>query len=427
MALDLNRDEKRTFALHLSYSFIEGILVGALVLNEFIFLISMKGSNYQYGILFQFTTIVFLLSVFCNELLERTRNKKKMLRIVGAVTRFPLTLIIFFPASTSEISSNQVYHYIFLAIFLLYYLATPVVYPTINLFLKNSYSHENFSKLYSYSSSVNKITTLVALFIFGLMLEKDHFIFIYVYPVFAVLGFISILLLSAIKYKVPDFKPVKSGFFESIRNSAGKMIRIIKQNKPYRDFEIGFMFYGFSYMITYSVITLYFVKALDLNYFSISFYKNSFNILAILILPYCGKLLGNTDPRKYAIVTFGSLFLYLLFVTLTEFAPGMTEIYDIRIYYMLIIATVFYGIFTATMLLLWSIGSAYFCTNEQAGHYQSVHLSLVGLRGLFAPLIGIFFYEMAGFTWTFILGMILLLIAVMLMMISYKRHKQVKK
>lgn len=421
--LDLNSDEKRTFVLHLSYSFIEGILMGALILNEFVFLISMKGSNYQFGILFQFTTIVFLLSIFCNELLERTYNKKKLLRIVGAVTRFPLLLIIFFPANISEISGQSKYHYMFLAIFLLYYLATPIIFPTINLFLKNKYRHENFGKLYSYAGTVNKVVTLIATFLFGLMLYNNNYVFIYVYPVLAVLGFISIFLLSGIEYKEINFEPVKRGFLDSIKKSVKSMLDIIRNNKPYRDFEIGFMFYGFSYMITYTVITIYFVKALDLNYFSISFYKNSYNILVILLLPYCGKLLGNTDPRKYAVITFTALFFYLLFVSLTEFFPSMSDIYGIQAYYMLIIATVFYGIFAATMILLWSIGSAYFCKNEQAGHYQSVHLSLVGLRGLFAPLLGIFFYELAGFIWTFTLGMILLLISVILMLISYKRYK----
>ena len=57
---------------------------------------------------------------------------------------------------------------------------------------------------------------------------------------------------------------------------------------------------------------------------------------------------------------------------------------------------------------------------EEAGTYQSVHLFLTGVRGMFAPLFGVFFYEMAGFTATFLLAIGALVIAIILMIWSYK-------
>jgi hypothetical protein len=98
-------------------------------------------------------------------------------------------------------------------------------------------------------------------------------------------------------------------------------------------------------------------------------------------------------------------------------------VFGIRIYYMLVISFIFYGIFAATMALLWFIGSAYFCRPEEADDYQSVHLSLTGVRSLFAPLFGVFFYELIGFAGTFILTMFTLLIAMALMRWSYRRDK----
>ncbi|MBI4647005.1 MAG: hypothetical protein HY738_10555 [Bacteroidia bacterium] len=51
---DLTSGERRTFRLHLSYSLIDGLIFGALLLNEFVFLKSLKGSDYQMGLLFLF-------------------------------------------------------------------------------------------------------------------------------------------------------------------------------------------------------------------------------------------------------------------------------------------------------------------------------------------------------------------------------------
>ena len=99
------------------------------------------------------------------------------------------------------------------------------------------------------------------------------------------MGIISIFLLSKINFD-DEFKvPIKFGFFPSILKSFRNMKNIIIENKSFRDFEIGFMFNGFSFMITVIIITLFFDKVLNLNYSSVAFYKNAYLIIAIIYLP----------------------------------------------------------------------------------------------------------------------------------------------
>ena len=95
------------------------------------------------------------------------------------------------------------------------------------------------------------------------------------------------------------------------------------------------------------------------------------------------------------------------------------------LYLMLGFAYLSYGVFAATMALLWFIGSAYFCKTEEAGDYQSVHLFLTAARASVAPLFGVFFYELVGFTWTFLLAITSLLGGIGLMVWSYRRDKKV--
>jgi len=416
--------EQRTFKLHLAYSIIEGIIAGVLVLNEFVFIKSLLGSNYQLGLLFQFSMIVFLALIFINEFLKRIRNKKKLLRITAILTRAPLIFLLFFPRSAAGVAANPIYHYIFLAIFLIYYMASPVIYPAINLFLKQVYRHNIFGRLFSYATTVNRITIILATFFYGLWLDVDNYVFVYVLPAIAVLGIVSVHLFSMIDYKEPEHIPEKARFKEAVKKSAMNMFRIIKENVPYRHFEAGFMFYGFAFMITVTVITIYFERALHLNYSSVAFYKNGYNLLSILLLPFFGRLLDKIDPRKFATITFGAMLMYILFMTLTSYFPAFFEFKSIKIYYMLIFYIIFHGIFAATMSLLWFIGSAYFCKKEEAGIYQSVHLSLTGARALFAPLLGVLFYEFLGFTWTFVIAMVSLAIAIYIMYWSYNRERK---
>lgn len=413
---------KQSFRYHLIYSIIDGFILGLFALNEFILIKSLKGSNYQIAFMFQVTVLVLLFSVFFGEILTRVKNKKKLIRWVGILTRLPLIFLFFFPDNAMDLGDNYYYQLAFLAILMVYYFANPLLFPAINHLLKNSYAHEDFGKLYSYASTINKVMMMISTFLFGLLLDYNNYAFTYIYPLVAILGISSIFILTKINYRVTENTELRPSFYKSIIGSLKNMFQILKGNKPYRDFEVSFMFYGFAWMATAAVITIFFDKALHLNYSSIAFYKNAYNTMAILLLPYFGKLIGKIDPRKFAVYTFSFMLLHLFFLGLTEYFDGYFEIWDLKIYYSLIVSYTFYGLFAATMALLWYIGSAYFCKDEEVSNYQSVHLTMTGFRGIFAPLVGVFFYELFGFTGVFLLGIFSLAIAILIMLFSMKKE-----
>jgi len=381
----------------------------------------------QLAFLFQFSTIVFIFLVVFNQFRKRVGNKKKLLRITGLLTRLPLILLIIIPRNEAALVGQSGWHYLFLFVFLIYFSGNIIIFPAINVLLKTNYRHDYFGKLYSYAATVNKIILLIVTFFYGLLLDFDAYAFTYVFPFIGVLGIISLFVLSGIDYSRVSQQTESLKFMASVKQSFQNMLNILKTNKPYRHFEIGFMFYGFSFMISVTIINIFFQDALHLNYSSVAFYKNACTILVIMLLPFSGRLLSRLDPRRFAAITFASLFMYILFLLVTEYIPGYAEILGIKIYYMLVVSFIFYGIFAAAMALLWNIGSAYFCKPNEAGDYQSVHLSLTGVRSIFAPLFGVYFYELIGFTGTFLLTMAAILIAMAIMRWSYRRDTQLLK
>ncbi|MDD3877578.1 MAG: MFS transporter [Bacteroidales bacterium] len=420
---NVNPQERKTFILHLIYALIEAILTGAFVLNEFIFIKSLNGSNYQLSMLFQFSMLVLLVSVFANEIIAAIRNKKKALRFIAVVTRLPLLLMFLFPGNPELISANPVYHYIFLGIFFMYFSASPIVFPTINLFLKNNYTHQNFGRLYSFVTTLSKVIVLVVTFLFGILLDYDNFAFRYVYPILAVLGIISVFIFSTIDFGHIEVKE-KLLLSAVFKKSITTMKQTLIFNKPFRDFQISFMFYGFAFMSTITVITIFYQEVLDLNYTSVAFYKNAYNVLAILMLPFFGRIISRIDPRYFSVISFASLMFYIICIMLTQYLPTYTLFLDVKIYGMLMAAIFFHAFFAATMSLLWSIGSAYFCEKEEAGVYQSVHLSLTGFRAVFVPILGIYLYEKFGFTITFIFAAISLATAIVILIYSKNKKNQ---
>lgn len=408
--------------MHVAYMAIEGVILGVLALNEFVFIKSLLGSNYQLGFLFQFSMLVFLFLILINEFIKRIKNRKQMLRVVAAFSRLPLILLLFFPRDADAILAHNYYHYIFLFLFFIYFSGNIIIYPNINYLLKTNYKHQHFGKLYSYATTVNKVIMLAVTFAYGYLLDFDNFAFTWVIPIISILGVFSVFILSKISYPIEQQLIPSKSLWESVKGSVLEMKSIVTNNVPYRHFEYGFMLYGLSFMISVTVITIYFYDSLNLNYASVAFYRNAYNILAILLLPFFGKLMGSIDPRKFASLAYASIAAYIFFVLLTNYFPANFVFADITIYYTLLMYILFHGIFAASMVLLWNIGSAYFCKPSEAGTYQSLHLSLTGFRALFAPLLGVLFYEMFGFIVTFSIAIFLLLFAVGLMFWSYRRE-----
>lgn len=417
--LKIEPSEASVFKLHLLFTILQGVLVGVFALNEFVFIKDILGTDYQLSVLLQFSALVFLFSIFVTEFLRRVKNKRKMLRIAAIITHAPLLAIAFFPTDKQIYGDTLLFNYLFLALFFMFYLHTIIILPAINQMLKNNYSHENFSRLYSYSSVINKVVIMFTTLGFGFLLDWNNYSFVYVYPIIAVLGILSIFLLSKISYA--DRPQIRLSFWQSTKNSLKNTLEILKTNKPYFHFEIGFMLYGFAWMVSTAVIPIYYNEVFEMNHATYGFYKNGYNLLAIILLPYFGTLLGKIDPRKFGVYTFGSLMLFVVFLGLAGLFPNYYQLGEIRIYYTLIIAYGFYGVFAATMALLWFIGSAYFCKKEEASQYQSIHLTLTGVRSLISFQIGVALYQFAGYGFTFGLAAFSLLLSVLVMLWSYKK------
>ncbi len=414
--------ERKTFLLHFWYSVIEGGVLGVLALNEFVILKALHGSNYQVGLIFQFMTMVLLISVVLNELLKRTAQKRKMLLRVALATRLPLLLLLFFPKDITD-DKQLFWQMLFLGIFLIFFLAQPIIMPIINLLLKHNYKHENFAKYYGYATSANKIIMLIVTFSVGILYDNYPDSYIYTYPAVAVLGILSVYVLTRINYDVTFVKSPKKSILISVNHSFRGMFTILKSNKAFFDFETGFMFYGFAWLLTIAVIAVFMEDFLQLSYSDIAFYKNYYTTLMIILIPYFGNLLGKTDPRKFGIYTFIALLLYLAFMLLTEYIPVKSHILGIDIYWILIISFTFYGLFSALVFLLWNIGSAYFAKDEDAADYQSVHLTLTGVRASVAPLFGVWLLQYLGYTGVFALGMLSVSFAVLWLIWSLKNRK----
>lgn len=98
---------------------------------------------------------------------------------------------------------------------------------------------------------------MVVTFLYGLLLDFNNFIFVYIFPIVSVMGMASIFLLSKINYTPPGSVLIKETVKKSILRSVSNMIELLRNNRPYLHFEISFMLYGMAFMLSTPVITIF--------------------------------------------------------------------------------------------------------------------------------------------------------------------------
>jgi MFS family permease len=419
--------ERRTFYLHIAYSILDGVCLGVLALNEFIFLKDIGASAFQVSLLFLIAAFVMPFSIFLTYFVSRVKNKKKMLIRVAFYTRMPLLLFLFFPTAINLLPYRQVFIALYLAIFTAYFLATPLILPVLNLLTKTIYRPNRFGRLFSYSLIINQLALFAVTIFFGKLLDWNTDSFRYVFPVFGLLGFYAIYLITLIPYKEPKKTDIPRGkrFWRTVGRIYRDSVFILTKDKAFLDFERGMMAYGMGYNMALAVITVYLSERFLLNYTDIAFYKNIPIIVSIISFPLFGKVMDEGgDPRRFAILCFTFAALFYFFMIVAGIFPGEGMIAGHRIILFIFIGYILQGLFSASIALIWGIGATYFAPKEEAGRFHAVHLSLTGIRAIIAPVLGVIIYHFIGFYGTFAVIIILEILAIQIMWKSVKNVKR---
>ncbi len=422
---NLNYREKITYKIYLFFTILEGIVFGITLMNEFVFIRSLKGSESLVGVLFLLSITVYFILFISNEITRRIRNKRKLITITAIFSRAPLIGFLFFPDSVNE-SNSAGLHFFFLILMFLYYLGTAITLPTINQLLKHNFRNNNFGKLYGYATTANKIAAMLSTLLFGILLDKNYFIFRYVYPAMGILGICGYIMLSRIPYN-SRVVYVREKLSNSLLNSVRRMFKILKNDKAFRDFEIAYFSYGTAFMFSTTVVTFFLESHLNLSYSVISGYKTLSGAVTFLSLPLFGILMDKVDQRRFSSFMFSFMLMYLIFIVLTYFYPFGCALFGLNVILFLFLAFIMYGLFSSSGTLSWNVGTAFFTKDSQAvGDYHAIHITLTGLRG-FLALLGVIIYQTWGYVATFSISALFVFLALLIIEISLKKNPLILK
>ncbi|MBK8981875.1 MAG: hypothetical protein IPM38_06015 [Ignavibacteria bacterium] len=406
--------EKKTFRLHLISQLFTGIAFGILLLQEVILKKSLLATDFEVTILIFLTSSAFLFSIYGSEIINRSNNQPRTIIIMAVFSRMFLLIIPFFESPSFFIFCIAAMSYV-----------DSLLKPTWNTVFKHNYTAERRSILYSYASSVYTIAILIVGTLFGYLLDINYKVYKIMFPVAALFEIISYIFLAKLinlgKSFYPysgdlftgkiDFKLFKDILILPIRN----MMRIFRENKPFFRFESFFFLYGVAFMIASPAVPIFLVENLKLDYSPISIAKGMvFYTSTILFTPLMGKMHGSGNPTKFCGYLFLALILYpLMLISINIFGVNMNLIGTDTLLY---ITYFYFGIMMSGITLSWNLSSIFYAPHSEVSNYQAVHITLTGVRGLFAPFIGYFILRIFSVEATFIVSSLFFLTGGILML-----------
>jgi MFS family permease len=135
----------------------------------------------------------------------------------------------------------------------------------------------------------------------------------------------------------------------------------------------------------------------------------------VIFSPFTGRFHDKHEPFTYAAMLFGLLALYPILLAVSS-SLGLSVVY---------LAFLFFSFAMAGVLITWNIGSIYFAEPNREVAYQSVHLTMTGVRGIIAPVIGWMIMSFADFNTAFVVSAVIFIIAAYLMSRSGKKFKNI--
>jgi len=388
------------------------------MLQDVILKKSLLASDFQVTMLIFLTSSAFLFSIYGAEIINRSNNQARTIIVMAVFSRIFLLIIPFFETPNFFIFCIAAMSF-----------TDSLIKPSWNTVYKHNYTDARRSMLYSYASSLYTIIVLIVTTVLGYVLDFNFHLYKIFYPlagIFDIIAYINLAKLIKLGRGQHVLEPnkfagviskrlIKDIIILPIRN----LFRIFRENKPFLRFEIYFFLYGLAFMIASPAVPIFLVQTLNLNYTPISIAKGLvFYTATILFTPLMGKIHGVGNPTKFCGYLFLSLILYpLLMLSIKFFGTDTFITADTMLY----VTFFFFGISMSGVTMSWNLSSLYYAPPSQVANYQAVHITLTGVRGLFAPFIGYFIMKFISIEATFIVSSFFFLMAGVMMMKESKR------
>jgi predicted MFS family arabinose efflux permease len=376
----LPEHSRRSLAFHVPAVILDGLVQGVAVL----FLIVARKTLLASDAIVTILTIGPVgIMVFGNVLgvAMLGRSKRAFLVAAAVIGRLPL-LLVFFVSGARAYAAILVFSFFYYIVFK----------PAENSIIQANYGREVRGRIYGWLNSLLLLCIMAGAWAGGRILDASHDNYRYLIPGAGVVGFLAMMLYAFLPVRAMDYdapREVRKGVLAAYRNFFESLL----DDKPFGRMEASFLVYGFGIIMLDPLLIIFVVNDLKLDYSAAATALGLIGQLGVLALsPVVGRLFERARPCA---MLGGSVLLLVAFPVMLFFAHGTALLYA---------AYVVRGVAMSGILMVWNLGPIHYARERDSTNYMGVHLTLTGVRGLFAPLLGMGCYYLLGIRGAFLVS-----------------------
>lgn len=402
----LDSEQKSVFKQHILSAILGAISVGVIYNHEYIAVNGLEASIWQITALTMIWPISNFLSVFINHWIERRGCYSKAVTFSGILLRLPIVLM--------SLSSNV---NVMLMLLVFFFASNSVVIPTQNAIMKSRYRNGIRGSLFGWVMSAFSLFSLPAAMVVGALLDVDFNVYRILFIVEGVFGAGQALVLGYMAKGIKKFN-TNNRVQEREKKFLQSLWKVFRKDKEFVKFETFFMLYGIGFMVVLPAIPFFAKDILMLDYGQ---YATARGVIAqvgmLLLSPFFGARVDKLHPFRFTGMVSLILAAYPLVIISGKWFPEL----GLVLFYL---GYSFFSVGIAGINISWNMSSLYFAKEDQAATYQGLHISLVAVRGFFAPVLGTILLKFFGFTGPFLISTGCFTVAGLLFLNRYFKRKK---
>lgn len=368
---------------------LNAVLGGVFTLSAVVMAKTLHANEFQVALFTALGPIALLIGIFGSELVQ-DRDKRPFIFWVGMISRCSFLLFLFVRDLWS-----------FIAVSAIFFVLNAFLTPAVSAMWQANISPEYRNRLWGLTAVVMTVISMAAAYISGVILDHDPWSYQWMYAVGGIFGMVGIYVLATSPlrglYKLTAESTVPT-FGRTVIQPLRNLVTLLKQDPDYFHFEASFFLYGVAFMLMCPALPMYMVDVAKMSYEQSGMAAGLLGQLGMIFASIIwGKMMDRLGPTLLCAIIFSILAFFPGVLLLGPFAGA----HGIPLVYVVYLGYIIFGLGMSGINIAWSLGPVAFAGNRDASTYLGVHVTLTGLRGSVAPMLGAIGLSVFGYTTVF--------------------------
>jgi MFS family permease len=373
---------------------LEGLAAGVIGLSAFAVERSLGAREEAVPVLIALWQVVWVFAPGLGTLLARA-EPQRLWRVLAFSTFLPLAGVALVSVTPTAPGHGSGTLWLFLLLLALHYASSIANVPHRGALLRTNYPHHLRGRMFGLLMVVNLVAAGAAAKGAGYLLDRDPRWLRAIYPAAALCGIAAFLRLSRIRWRrAREARRLAAtatrGVLRAMTDAWRETGRILRKDKAFATYEVGFMLYGLGFLSSVGLLVLYSEKVLKLSYDEWTWAQSvAFPLAQIAGAAFFGRLSDRLGVVRTTAFSFALLACFFALMPLVGSATGLATAY------------LLWGFAMGGVNIGWSLGPLHFAPDGKAHMYGAVHFCLVGIRSVIGPFLGFAMKEYVSYTAAF--------------------------